>query len=97
MLTKTSISRPVSITMFFFRLRWKTLCRDKWVLLFRKYFAFSNIGVDLLPNINLPHLLVQTTYPNASPEEIEKLVTEPLEAAIGTVTGVKKITSVSKY
>ncbi len=59
-------------------------------------FAFSNIGVDLLPSINLPHLLVQTTYPNASPEEIEKLVTEPLEAAIGTVTGVKKITSVSK-
>ena len=59
-------------------------------------YAFSRIGVDLLPNVNLPHLLVQTTYPNASPEEVEKLVTEPLESAVGTVTGVKKITSVSK-
>ena len=39
---------------------------------------------------------MQTTYPNASPEEVEKLVTEPLESAVGTVTGVKKITSVSK-
>ena len=59
-------------------------------------YAFNRIGVDLLPNVNLPHLLVQTTYPNASPEEVEKLVTEPLESAVGTVTGVKKITSVSK-
>ena len=59
-------------------------------------YAFSRIGVDLLPNVNLPHLLVQTTYPNASPEEVEKLVPEPLESAVGTVTGVKKITSVSK-
>ena len=59
-------------------------------------YAFSRIGVDLLPNVNLPHLLVQTTYPNANPEEVEKLVTEPLESAVGTVTGVNKITSVSK-
>lgn len=59
-------------------------------------FAFSRIGVDLLPNINIPHLLIQTTYPNASPEEIEKLVTEPLESSARTVTGIKNITSVSK-
>lgn len=59
-------------------------------------YAFSRIGVDLLPNINIPHLLIQTTYPNASPEEIEKLVTEPLESATRTVTGIKNITSVSK-
>jgi HAE1 family hydrophobic/amphiphilic exporter-1 len=59
-------------------------------------FAFSQLGIDLLPNVNLPHLIVQTTYPNASPEEVEKLVTEPLESAVGTVPGVKKITSVSK-
>ncbi len=39
-------------------------------------YAFSRIGVDLLHNINIPHLLVQTTYPNSSPEEIEKIVTE---------------------
>lgn len=59
-------------------------------------FAFTKLGIDLLPNISLPHVVVQTSYSNAAPEEIEKLITEPLESAIGTVTGVKKITSVSK-
>lgn len=59
-------------------------------------FAFTQLGIDLLPNINIPHLLVQTTFPNATPEEVEKQITEPLESAIGTVTGVKKVVSVSK-
>lgn len=59
-------------------------------------FAFSNIGVDLLPNINIPHLIVQTTYINSTPEEVEKQITEPLESAIVTIPGIKKITSVSK-
>lgn len=59
-------------------------------------FAFSKLGVDLLPNVALPHLMVQTTYKNATPEEIEKLVTEPLESAVGTIPGVKDIKSVSK-
>ncbi|MCC6253566.1 MAG: efflux RND transporter permease subunit, partial [Ignavibacteriaceae bacterium] len=83
-LPSTSIKRPVTIAMFYIA-----------VALIGIY-AFSKIGVDLLPNINIPHLLVQTTYQNASPEEIEKLVTEPLESASRTVTGVKNITSVSK-
>ncbi|HRP92163.1 MAG TPA: efflux RND transporter permease subunit, partial [Ignavibacteriaceae bacterium] len=83
-LPSTSIKRPVTIAMFYIA-----------VALIGIY-AFSKIGVDLLPNINIPHLLVQTTYQNASPEEMEKLVTEPLESAARTVTGIKNITSVSK-
>ncbi|MBU1098095.1 MAG: efflux RND transporter permease subunit [Bacteroidetes bacterium] len=59
-------------------------------------FAFTQLGIDLLPNIYLPHLIVQTNYQNATPEEVEKLITEPLESTIGTVSGVKKITSASK-
>jgi HAE1 family hydrophobic/amphiphilic exporter-1 len=83
-LPSTSIKRPVTAAMFYIA-----------VALIGIY-AFSRIGVDLLPNINIPHLLVQTTYPNASPEEIEKLITEPLESSARTVTGIKNITSVSK-
>lgn len=79
-----SVKRPVTVAMFYIA-----------VTLIGMY-AFSKIGVDLLPNINIPHLLVQTTYSNASPEEIEKLITVPLESAAGTVTGVKNLTSVSK-
>lgn len=83
-LPSTSIKRPVTVAMFYIA-----------VALIGIY-AFSRIGVDLLPNINIPHLLIQTTYPNASPEEIEKLITEPLESSARTVTGIKNITSVSK-
>ncbi len=79
-----SIKRPVTVAMFYIA-----------VALIGIY-AFSKMGVDLLPNINIPHLLIQTTYPNASPEEIEKLITEPLESTARTVTGIKNITSVSK-
>jgi HAE1 family hydrophobic/amphiphilic exporter-1 len=79
-----SIKRPVAVTMFYIAAALLGI------------YAFSRIGVDLLPNISIPHLIVQTNYPNSTPEEVEKLVTEPLESAAGTVTGVKKITSVSK-
>lgn len=84
LLTSTSIKRPVTVAMFYIAIALIGI------------YAFSKIGVDLLPNINIPHLLIQTTYPDASPEEIEKLVTEPLESATRTVTGVRNITSVSK-
>src|SRR5690554_5273091 len=83
-LPSLSIKRPVAVVMFFIAVALISI------------YAFSRIGVDLLPNIDIPHLLVQTTYLNASPDEIEKLITEPLESAAGTVTGIKNITSVSK-
>ncbi len=54
------------------------------------------MGVDLLPNVNIPHLIVQTEYENSTPEEVENLITEPLESAVGSINGVKKIVSVSK-
>lgn len=79
-----SIKRPVATAMFYIATALLGI------------YAFSRIGVDLLPNINIPHLIVQTTYPNASPEEVEKMITEPLESAAGTATGVKKVVSVSK-
>jgi len=47
-------------------------------------YAFTKIGIDLLPNVNIPHLQIQTQYQNASPEEVEKQITEPLESAVAT-------------
>lgn len=51
---------------------------------------------ELFPQIVFPQLTVVTPYENAAPEEIETLITKPIEEAIGTVSGVKKISSISK-
>lgn len=57
--------------------------------------SFTKMTTDLLPHMNLPYVIVATTYPGASPEKVEKDISEPLEAALGTVNGVKKVQSVS--
>ena len=59
------------------------------------FVSFTKMTTDLLPSINLPYLMVVTTYPGASPEKVESSVTTPLESALGTVTGVENVTSTS--
>ena len=50
---------------------------------------------DLYPNIQFPMIVTMTGYEGVGPEEIEKLVTEPLESAISAVPNLKKVTSTS--
>ena len=57
--------------------------------------SFQNMTTDLLPAIELPNVVVVTTYPGAGPERVESGVTAVLEAGLGTVNGVSKVTSVS--
>lgn len=57
--------------------------------------SFMKLTTDLLPTISLPYVLVIATYPGASPERIEKDVTQPLESALGTVNGVESVRSIS--
>jgi multidrug efflux pump subunit AcrB len=57
--------------------------------------SIMKMQLDLLPEVNLPYLLVITTYPGASPEKVETAVTEPLESTLGTITGVKNVMSYS--
>ncbi|WP_337865780.1 efflux RND transporter permease subunit [Ignavibacterium sp.] len=83
-LPSASIKRPVTVAMFYIAIALLGM------------YAFSKIGVDLLPDIHVPHLLIQTSYPKASSEEIEQLITQPLEATAGTLTGIKNIKSVSR-
>ena len=51
---------------------------------------------ELFPPITYPQLTVFTGYANAAPEEIETLLTKPVEEAVGTVSGLKSIRSISK-
>lgn len=57
--------------------------------------SFFNMVTDLLPAMELPYVVVVTTMPGASPEQVESQITAPLEAGLGTVNGVTNVTSTS--
>ncbi len=57
--------------------------------------SFTRMTTDFLPNMNLPYMMIITTYPGASPEKVQRDVTEPMESGTGTVNGVKNVTSQS--
>lgn len=79
-----SVSKPVTITMFYLGV----------VLL--GIISFIRLPQELFPPINYPRLSVVTNYQNAAPEEIETLITRPIEEALGAVGNMKGITSISK-
>ena len=54
---------------------------------------FQRIPKEQFPDIVVPTVFVSTIYPGASPEDIENLITKPLEKEIKSVSGIKKITS----
>ena len=57
--------------------------------------SFRDMTVDLLPSMSLPYAIVMTTYPGASPEEVEEIVTKPVEQTMATVSNIKNIQSIS--
>ena len=65
------------------------------MLLVLGFVSFTRMTTDLLPSMNIPYLIVVTTYPGASPEKVESSVTQPLEAGLGTVNGVEAVSSTS--
>ncbi len=83
-LSTIAVQRPVTTLMFYAGV----------VLL--GIVALLDLTVDFLPAIDVPTLTVQTSYPNTSPEEVEYAITTPVEAALGTIAGVKRIRSVTR-
>ena len=59
------------------------------------FVSLTRMTTDLLPNMSLPYALVITTDPGASPEEVEKSITAPIEAAMATTSNIKSVSSVS--
>ena len=57
--------------------------------------SFTKMTTDLLPNISLPYVLIMTTYVGASPETVETVVTQPIEASMATVSNIESVSSVS--
>ncbi len=82
-LTRISIGHPVFATMMMV------------VLLVLGAFSYQRLGVDRFPNVDVPVVVVTTTYPGATPETIETEVTKPVEEALNTISGLDEITSTS--
>lgn len=57
--------------------------------------SFTKMSADLLPSINLPYVMIMTTYIGASPETVETVVTKPIESAMATVSNIENISSIS--
>src|SRR2546430_12156136 len=58
-------------------------------------FSFKALGVDLFPKIDLPTITVTVINPGASPQEIETEVTDKVEGAVNTVSGIDELRSTS--
>ena len=57
--------------------------------------GFFKLGVDRFPSVDLPTISVRTNLPGAAPEEVEALVSQPIEDVINTVDGISELRSVS--
>ncbi|MGM0558765.1 MAG: efflux RND transporter permease subunit [Myxococcota bacterium] len=82
-LPKFAVRRPVLTTMVFLG------------VLILGAVSFTRLQVDLLPEIDFPSISVVTTYDGAGPEEVETLITRPVEQAVSTVEGIDSIESFS--
>lgn len=58
--------------------------------------GFNSLPLALMPNIELPMAVVYCVYPNAGPQEVETMVTRPLEEACASVSGMEEMASVSQ-
>lgn len=57
--------------------------------------SYTRMTPDLMPSIDLPYVIVVTSYPGATPEKVETVISKPLEQSMGTLDGIKNITSTS--
>ena len=57
--------------------------------------SFLRLPIDLMPDITYPTLSISTSYSNAAPEEMEEIITRPIEGAMAAVPGVEEISSTS--
>ena len=81
---RTAIRRPVTVSMFVVA-----------VCLFGAV-SVDRLSLDLLPDISYPSLTIQTEFEDAAPEEVEALVTRPVEENVGVVPGLSRISSISR-
>jgi len=83
-LAQFSVNRPVTTAMIFI------------IMVVLGLVSLSMLGLDLMPEMEIPAVSVLTAYQGAGPEEIETLITEPMEDTLSTISGVDEVISISK-
>ena len=82
-LSDVSIKRPVFATMLMV------------ALLVFGLVSYTRLAIDEYPDITYPTISVNTSYPGASPEVMERDISRPIEEALNTVQGIREVTSTS--
>src|SRR5690625_3997081 len=83
-LVSLSVKRPVGVIMIVL------------AIIALGIVSVRNLPVDLFPKIDLPVAVVATTYDDAAPEEVENLISKPLESAISSVEGIEEVQTQSE-
>ncbi|APQ15409.1 acriflavin resistance protein [Borreliella garinii] len=83
MLVKRIVGKPITMLILFS------------LLMMISLYTFSRLKVDLLPGIDIPQISVHTSYPGASPREVEESVSRVLESGLSSVKNLKNIYSTS--
>ena len=83
-LVALSVRRPVSVIMTAL-----AVIAFGWV-------GLQRLSLELLPDISYPSLVIQTEFPDTAPQEVENLVTRPIEEVVGVLRGLTTIHSVSR-
>ncbi len=60
------------------------------------FVGYSRLTIELFPDITYPSITVQTEFPDTAPQEVENLITRPVEEAVGVLGGLQTIHSVSR-
>ncbi|NLM00174.1 MAG: efflux RND transporter permease subunit [Treponema sp.] len=82
-LSKLTVSKPTTIVIIFI------------VLTALGIYSTTKLPTDLFPDIELPYIIVSTSYPNAGPQEVERSVSRTLESTLSSITGLKNLMSYS--
>jgi multidrug efflux pump len=93
-MAKKSTIREFKLTTFALKNRNTVLLVILMIIAFG-VLSYDNLPKELFPDVKFPTILVQTTYPGNPPEDIENLITRPLEKELKAVKGIKELRSIS--
>ena len=82
-LSRIAVNRPVGTGMLFLS------------VIVLGYIAVQRLSVDLMPEVDFPRISITTRYEGVAPQEMETLITRPVEQAVATIEGLDKIEAVS--